>query len=355
MKKMFWMVLLGLLVISLTACGSSDDAAADSGDQELADELYFFNWGGYGDEDVIKNFEKEYGVKVVYDTFTSNQEMLTKLNKANVPYDVVVPTDYIVERMINQDLLAELDMDNIPNFENIKEDLQNPEYDPGKDKKKYSVPYMFGTEGIAYNEKKVEKPTSYEDLWDPKYKGHVTIQNDSRESLTMALQKLGYDANKPDEDNLEEAKKELMELNPSILRYSSEPDADLVNGTAWISHTYNDSAARAYKDNPDIKFVMPKEGGTVWVDNLVIPKSSKHKYTAEVFINFVLDAKISAKLSENTPSSNPNEAAKDEMTDEVKNNPNSYPEIPDNAQYYRDLKPEKLQMMNRTWQEVRAK
>ncbi|GGB40760.1 extracellular solute-binding protein [Virgibacillus dakarensis] len=355
MKKFIWLITFGVLLIGLSACGSADDATADSGDEELADELYFFNWGGYGDEAIIKDFEEKYGVKVIYDTFSSNQEMLTKLNKANVPYDIVVPTDYIVERMIKQGLLAELDMDNIPNFKNIEEKFQKPEYDPGTDGKKYSVPYMYGTEGIAYNETKVEKPTSYEDLWNPKYKGHVTIQNDSRESLTMALQKLGYDANKPNEKNLKEAKQALIDLNPNILKYSSEPDADLVNGTAWISHTYNDSAARAYKENPNIKFVMPEEGGTIWVDNLVIPKTSKQKYTAEVFINFVLSAKVSAKLSENTPSSNPNEAAKELMSGELKNNPNSYPSIPESAVYYKDLKPEQLQMMNRTWQEVRAK
>ncbi|MBB6454714.1 spermidine/putrescine transport system substrate-binding protein [Salirhabdus euzebyi] len=351
MKHFVKLFLAIVLVLLLAACGSDD--AGGSSDGELADKLYLFNWGEYMPQEVLDSFEEEFGVEVVYSTYSSNQEMLTKLNSGTVNYDIVVPTDYIVKRMINDDLLLELNMDNIPNFENIQSVFHERDFDPDN---KFSVPYLYGSTGIAYNTTKIEGTPSYADLWNEAYAGHVTVQDDPRESLSMVLQTLGLPMNDPSEEDLQKAKEELAKLHPNLLAYDSSPSAQLISGEAWISHTYSGEAGIAMLENPDITYVLPEEGGELWMDNLVIPKTSENQYTAEVFINYLLEPEVSKQLSDAFPYSNPNQGALDLMSEEERTNAASYPPEDQlaNAQWFEDLPPETIQTMNRLYKEVKV-
>lgn len=357
MKHLGLAASLAFLLVLLSACGgSSDDTSAKEqrggeGEQELSDELYFFNWGENIDPEILKDFEKEFGVKVVYDTYSSNQEMITKLSSGTVSYDIAVPTDYFVEQMIQEGMLQKLDMKNIPNFKNIEEVLQDPSFDPGN---KYSVPYLYGSIGIAYNKEKVETPESWEALWNPEYKGHVTIQETPREGVSMALQQLGYDINQPTEEALNEAKASLSELKQNILAYDSTPAGKLINGEVWISQVYSDQAGIAMAENNNLDYLLPEDGGMLWMDNFVIPKTSENKYTAEVFINYMLEAEVSKKLTDAIPSSNPNAAAKELMSEEERNHPASYPEIPEKAVFFEYMKPDELGKMNHLYKEMKV-
>lgn len=346
---------LVLLVTALTACNDSNksegDSASASGDGELADKLYFFNWGENMNQAILDGFEKEFGVEVVYDTFASNQEMLTKLNSGTVNYDIIVPTDYFLEKMAQENQLLELDMDNIPNFENIEEIFHDRAYDPGN---KYSVPYLYGSIGMAYNKAKTGPLTGYADMWNPEFEGHVTAHKGGRDLVTMTLQKLGHDIHEYTDEELEEAKDSLRELDKNVLAYSSEPAAMLINGEAWVSQIYSDQAGIAMGENPDIEYIIPEEGGILWMDNFAIPKTAKNKYTAEVFINYMLRPEISKMLTDEIPSSNPNAAARELMDDDEKNNPASYPEIPDTAVFYQYLDAKTVSGMENIVKEIKV-
>ncbi|WP_240375913.1 ABC transporter substrate-binding protein [Bacillus piscicola] len=345
------------LLIFLAACGGANESATtaeeenNTNQQELADELYFFNWGENIDPEILEDFEKEYGVKVVYDTYSANQEMITKLSSGTVSYDIVVPTDYFVQQMIEEGMLQELNMENIPNFENIEGEFQDPSFDP---ENKYSVPYLYGSIGIAYNKEKIDKPDSWDSLWNPEYKDHVTIQETPREGVSMALQKLGYDINEPAEETLAEAKSSLSDLKKNILAYDSTPADKLINEEVWIAQVFSDQAGVAIGENENIDYVLPEDGGMLWMDNFVIPKTSKNKYTAEVFINYMLEAEVSKKLTDAIPSSNPNAAAKELMSEEQINDPASYPEIPEKAVFFEYLEPTELGKMNQIYKEIKV-
>lgn len=201
-KQALWGLLLSSLLVTAAGCGNSAQptntapaatgteqnagASAEAPKQELAKELKLFAWGEYFPQDVLDDFMNETGVKVIYDKYTSNAEMLTKLKSGAVDYDLVVPTDYIVDRMIKQNMLQELDMKNVPNFANIADVFHERSFDPGN---KFSVPMYYGSIGLAYDKTKTSSPTGWKDLWDAKYKGHVIISEVGREALLVALQK----------------------------------------------------------------------------------------------------------------------------------------------------------------------
>lgn len=350
-NKLKYLLFAIIFLFVLMACSSNTQTGNSSNDnKELSDELYVFNWAGYMPQEVLDTFEEEFDVRIIYDTFSSNQEMLTKLTSGTVEYDLVFPTDYFVEEMIKEDLLLELDMDNIPNFENIEDVFHERDFDPGN---KFSVPYMYGSIGIAYNKEKVDTPTSWEDLWNPEYKGHVTVNSSPREVFSAALQLLNYNINQPTSDQLDEAKEKLKELDTGLLAYESQIADLLISEQAWISQAYGGTAAKAMAENPNISYVLPEEGGVLWMDNIAIPNTSTNKYTAEVFINYLLEAETSKKLSDYNPSSNPNKAAKELMNDEERNHPAAYPNIPEGAVFFETLDPETLGKINELMKEIK--
>ncbi|EZH65499.1 hypothetical protein DH09_17905 [Bacillaceae bacterium JMAK1] len=354
MKKFaFGTLFLGVAVLSACGNGGSSDSDVAGGEQELADELYFFNWGHNIDEQILADFEEEFGVEVIYDTYASNEEMLTQINSGAISYDIIIPTDYFIDRMIQMDLLAELNMENIPNFENIAEEFQDLEFDP---ENRYSVPYLYGSTGLAYNTEVFEEPpTSWEVLWDPEYAGKVTAHDTSRDFVSLALQRLGKSINDLDDASLEEAQGILGDLNDNVLKYTTQPAAELISGQTVASLAYSDQAGIAMAENDAIAYVLPEEdGGMLWMDNFAIPSNANSQYTAEVFINFMLGAEVSKMLTDYIPSSNPNAAARELMSEEELSNQASYPEIPDSSEYYVDPTQDETRAINRIWNEVRA-
>ena len=271
-------------------------------------ELNIYAWSEYIPQELLDAFAKEYKVKVNYDTYASNEELLAKLQAGKTTYDVIIPSDYTVGIMAAQKMLEPVDLDHTPNFVNVDDAFKNPSFDPGN---KYSVPYQWGSVGIAVNTAKVTKPISkYADLWDPAFKGKLVVLDDEREVIGMALLVLGYDKNSTDPAQLEAAKQKLIALKPNIKLFDSDsPKTALLSGEAVAGLVWNGEASLAHQENPKITYILPEEGMGVWYDNLAIPKGAPHKDAATAFINFVLRPDMSILITKAFPYSSVNKAA----------------------------------------------
>ena len=250
--------------------------------------LTVFNWYDYIDPDVIDIFEEETGAKVEYVNFTTNEEMYTKLEAGAASYDVIFPSDYMIERMMATDMLEELDTANMPNLSGIIEWLQTTDYDP---EGKFSVPYMWGTLGILYNTDMVEEPVdSWDVLFDEKYAGQVIMMNSQRDTIGLALKKLGYSMNTREESELNEAKDVLVAQKKSGITSGyllDETKDKMVGNEAALAVVYSGDALYAMDKNEKLNYAVPKEGSNIWIDGMCIPKGSANKACAEAFIDFM--------------------------------------------------------------------
>jgi spermidine/putrescine-binding protein len=273
-------------------------------------ELNLYGWSAYVPQELLDGFSEKYGVKVNYDTYSSNEEMLAKLQAGASGYDVAIPSDYTVAIMIKQNMLDPLDLSQIPNFANLDSRFINRDYDPGN---KYSVPYQWGTSALVYDKTKVPfEPKSWADLWDPRFKGRLVMLDDEREMIGMALQVLGYDRNTTDTKQLDQAEQKLIALKPNILKFDSDtPENSIINGEAWAGLVYNGNASLAYQSDPNVVYICPTEGCGIWFDNLAIPKGAPHRDAALAFLNWVLDPQESILITKEFPYSNVNKAALD--------------------------------------------
>jgi spermidine/putrescine transport system permease protein len=359
-KKLLYLVLSVLLLGStLTGCGmlpssliSSSSSPNGSSDENV---LNVFNWSEYLPESVIKDFEAKYNIKVNYLTYSSNEEMLARIMAGDDIFDISVASDYMVDVMRKQKLMEEMDMINIPNLKNIGAEFKNLSFDPGN---KYSVPYMWGTGVIAVNTKKVSGDiTSYGNLWDSKFKSSLVVLDDQRELIGIALKKLGYSVNETDPVKLEQAKQELIKLKANIKTFDSDsPKTQLINGEAAAGYMWGAEAALAQKENKDIKIFFPVEGMYLWQDNFVIPKGAVHKKNAEIFINFILDPKVSAEISKVFPYANPNIAAHEYIDKSILNNTAVYPTDSElkKAERPKDLG-DATKLYDKIWTEIKSK
>ena len=339
-----------IMAFAFTAC------AGTSGEQTLADEIIIYNWSEYIDPEVYTAFEEEYGVKVIEDTFSSNEELLAKLQAGATGYDLIVPSDYMVEIMIAEGLLAELNHENIPNLTNLSELFADPPYDPGLT---YCVPYQWGTTGIGYNSDEVE-PDSWAYIFDPaiasQYEGQITMLNDSRESIGAALKYLGYSLNSTNETELEEAKQLLIETKPYLFSYDSDQFEDLIAADEVVyGHGWSGDYFAAAEEDERIWYIIPAEGGVVWADNLCIPQSSNKQYTAELFINFVLQPEVAAQITNYTWFGSPVEAANEFIEPEILEEPAIYPppEVMAKLEWIEDVG-DATPLYERIWTEVKA-
>jgi spermidine/putrescine transport system substrate-binding protein len=297
LKKVFhFCIFLVLFVGVLTGCKGEDNV------------LNIYSWSDNIDPEVIKDFEEKYDVKVNYDVYSSNEELLAKLQAGEGQYDIIQPSDYMVETMIKLNLLEKLNKENIPNLKNIVSNFQTPPFDPDN---QYSIVYTWGVTGIAYNKKYVkDNIDSWDDLWNDQYKGRLVLLNDSREVIGMALKKNGFSNSTKDLKQLETAVADLKKLVPNVLAFDTETiKQKFIAEEAWIGTVWSGDAAYIYEDNPNIEFVVPKEGATIWADTIAIPKGAKHKELAEKFINYLLEPEVSVKNYEAIGYSNPNEKA----------------------------------------------
>lgn len=342
------LILLFTLVLVLSAC------SPQSGTKDGI--LNVYNWGDYIDEDLLRKFEDETGIKVVYDTFSSNEDMYIKVKQGIDAYDILVPSDYMIERLIEEDLLNEIDLSKIPNFEYVNEKLKNPEFDP---ENKYSVPYFWGTGGIIYNTAHISDDIdSWTDLFNEKYSGKIVMYNSSRDSIAVALKALGYSMNSTDLDELEEAKNLLISQKPYVLAYQADEGRDtLVSGDGDIGFMYSGDALMMIEQNPDLKYVLPKEGANIWFDAMVIPKSSENIDAAHRFIDFMCEPENAAKNAEYSVGfSSPIDEAIELLPDEIKNSDVAYPDesLLTNGEIYKNSK-EILPVYDRIWTEVQIR
>lgn len=290
-----------LAIVGVTAL-LMNNGVGDVRVEKLAEKLHLYNWDNYIDPQVLKSFEREFGVRVIEDKFASNEELLAKLQVGGRGYDVVVPSDYAVRIMIRQKLLASLDHGRIPNLKHIDTRFRYPAYDTGL---RYSVPYLWGTTGIGYSRKGIAMtaaPTGWDDLFNPskltRYKGRVSMLNDMREAIGAALIYRGFSPNSIDPAQLNAAKEVLLRQKPYIAKYDSEAYEDsLAASETVMAHGWSGEFFAAQKEKPDIGFVVPREGSFLFVDNLAIPVRSNKRYTAEVFINYLLRPDVAAANS----------------------------------------------------------
>lgn len=351
-KILVLLMIMGCVVALLSGC------ARGAGKPELAKELHVYNWSEYIDPQIYTDFEKEFGVHVVEDTFASNEELLAKLQAGATGYDVIVPSDYMVEIMIEQGLLMELNRDNVPNITNIDPKFANPPYDPGM---VHCVPYQWGTTGIGYNADEFdEPPDSWAYLFDPtvasEYAGQFTMLNDSRESMGAALKYLGFSLNSTDEAQLTQARDLLIQQKKWVYAYDSEQFEDLLSANETVlAHGWSGDFFMAAVEDERLWYAIPQEGGTIWADNLCIPKTASSQYTAEVFINYLLRPEVGAAISNFTWYASPNAAATEFIDAEILEEPAIYPppEVMDKLEWIEDVG-EATPLYERMWTEVKA-
>ena len=271
-------------------------------------QLNFYNWSDYVAESTIPSFEKKTGIKVTQDFYSSNEELLAKLQAGGTGYDVIVPSDYMVSIMIKSDVIQKIDKSKIPNFKNVGEEFKGLAYDPGND---YSMPYQWGTTGILYDKKEVGEIDSWDALWNQEFKGQIGMLNDSRETIGAALYRLGYSVNSTDPEKLREAKESLIEQKPLVSGYfgSTENRPAVVRGDLLLAHVYSGDGFWAVAENDNLDYIIPEPAATRWIDNMAIPAGAPHPDNAHKLIDHILNAEVGAKLSNYTYYATPNKAA----------------------------------------------
>lgn len=339
-KKIIGIFLSLVFVLGLASCGNKNKEV-----------LNIYNWGEYINKDLIVKFEKETGIKVNYDTFNTNEDLYVKLKKSDVSYDLLVPSDYMIEKMIKEDMVQKINFENIPNYKNIGEEFKNQTFDPNNE---YSVPYFWGTLGLVYNSENVsEEIDSWDALWNSKYKDKIIMMESSRDAIGISLLRLGYSMNSTNDQELEKAKAELLKQKPLVRAYQFDETRDImINGEADLTVMYSGDASYAIKEAPNLRYVIPKEGSNIFIDSMVIPKNAKNKENAEKFINFMLDPENAAKNA-SIGYSTPVTKARDLLPEEDRKDKTSYPDLSlhKNLETFRDPG-EKVKVYDKIWQDI---
>ena len=331
---------------------------AKENDVMNGEKLVVYNWGEYIDPEVLTMFEEETGIDIVYEEFETNEILYPKISSGAIAYDVICPSDYMIQRMIENDLLSEINFDNIPNLKNIGKQYleQSRQFDP---ENKYSVPYCWGTVGILYNKMMVDEPVdSWSILWDPKYKDNILMQDSVRDAFGVTLKYLGYSLNSTDLDELTEAKNLLIEQKPLVQAYVIDQVRDkMIGNEAALGVIYSGEAIYTQKENPNLEYVIPKEGSNIWIDSWVIPKNAEHKENAEKFINLLCRPDIALMNFEYITYSTPNEAARELIEDEsIRNSEIAFPDLSkyDNLETFQYLGTEADQVYGDLWNKVKS-
>ena len=323
-----------------------------------SEKVVVYNWGEYLDPEVLTMFEEETGIDVVYEEFETNEILYPKISSGAIAYDVICPSDYMIQRMIENGLLAEINFDNIPNVKNIGKDYmeQSRQFDP---ENKYSVPYCWGTVGILYNKTMVDEPiTSWSVLWDEKYKDNILMQDSVRDAFGVTLKYLGYSLNSTDLDELTEARDLLIKQKPLVQAYVIDQVRDkMIGNEAAIGVIYSGEAIYTQMENPDLEYVIPEEGSNIWIDSWVIPKNAENKENAEKFINFLCRPEIALMNFEYITYSTPNIEARKLIEDEaIRNSEIAFPDLSkyDNLETFQYLGTEADQTYGELWNQVKS-
>ena len=342
-KGIYTLMAAGLLLATFTGCNRTDK-----------EQVFVYNWGDYIDEEVNKKFEQETGIEVVYSVYANNEEMYAKIAGGGSSYDVIVPSDYMIEKMIKEDLLQPLDKNLLPSYENIDERFLNLPYDEGNN---YSVPYMWGTMGIVYNKNMVEgEIQSWNDMWNPIYENQIFMYDSERDSIMVALKALGYSMNTRDLDQLEEAKQKLIEQKPLVKAYVGDEGKGLMeNNEAALMLAWAGDAQLMLDANSDLEYVLPKEGTNLFVDALVIPKDAKNVENAHKYIDFLTRPEISAMNAEYIGYSTPSTKARELLPEELRDSEIAYPseELTKEMEMFNDPS-DVIEVYTRIWTELKA-
>lgn len=328
MKKLISLVLIALLSLSMIPAQAQNPGVVN-----------VFNWEDYIDEEVIRLFEEETGIKVNYMRFTLNEDMLVQVRTSPGAFDVVFPSDYAMERMIAEDLLQPIDFSKVPNEAHTMDWLRNPDYDPGH---VHSVPYMWGTVGILYDTTRVAAPIdSWGALFSDTYKGEVFMLDSPRDTLGVALKYLGYSINSKNPEEIKAAADLLIKQKQDgiVKAYQVDETKDkMVAGEGILAVMWSGDAQYAINLNPDLAYVVPKEGSNVWVDGMVIPREARNVDNAHAFINFLSRPDIAQMNCEYIEYSSPNQAAIELMGEDYAQNPNLNPsqETIDSCEFFHD-------------------
>ena len=348
-------VLLTLFsLIALLACDRTPGVGRQA-QGGLAETLHYLTWSDYVSPELIGEFERAHGAKVVIDTFSSNEELLAKLQGGASGYDVTVPSDFMVSIMAAQGLLAELDQAALPNLGALEAHLQHLAFDPAH---RYSVPYLWGTVGIGYDSAVVTiPPDSWDVLWDERYRGKISMLNDQREVFGAVLRSMGQSMNTTDPLVIEAAKQKLIAQKPLVKTYASDNYSQLLaSGDVVLAQGWGGPVARAMADRPSIRYVVPKEGGTIWADCLVVLQSSKRKALAMTFINFLIDARVAANTSERLLFAASNRESREFVRKDLLANPAVYPpaELMPRLEWMTDVG-KAMRLYDRAWTELKMR
>lgn len=313
-----------LLALSLSACLLPLGGCASAAGGNVVN---VYNWGEYIDPSIFEDFTAQTGIKVNYQTYDSNEALYGKLAGGATGYDVIIPSDYMVAQMIEEDMLAPINFDNVPNFTDIDPALLNPEYDP---ENRYSVPYMFGILGIIYNPDLVapgENMETWDVLWKDEYASDILMFDNSRDCIGIALKKLGYSYNTTDPAKITAAGDLLIQQKPIVQAYVMDRIFQKLEGeNAAIGVYYYGDYLTMADNNPKLKFAIPAEGTNRYVDAMCIPKSSEHKENAEAFINFMCSTQAGLANVQETWYSSPLLSVRQALDPEIANDPFAYPD-----------------------------
>lgn len=341
MKKFLALALSAILALSLTACGGSSSEVVN-----------VYNWGEYIDADLLKQFEDETGIRVVYTTFETNEGLYSRMKTES--YDVVIPSDYMIARMIEEGMLQPINFDNIPNYALIDSKYTGLEFDP---EQAYSVPYTWGAVGIVYNAREVDAADlgSWDILWNEKYAGQTAMFDNSRDALGVALKLLGYSQNTTNKDELRAAADKIMEGKDNFQGFWMDQILEkLPNEEILIAPYYNGDAVTMMEDNPDLSFYIPREGTNVFVDAMCIPSNAKNVENAEKFINFMCSTEAAAANAEYIGYSSPQREVYEQLEEEIRNDPIHYPteETVAQGETFLNLPEDINEYYNELWTEI---
>ena len=320
-------------------------------------EVRVYTWSEYIAEHLIEVFKMNTGINVIYDTYESTDEMRAKVTPGQSGYDVVMVTDYMIPEFVELGLLAEVDTALLPNTIHLDDKFKNPDYDPGN---KHSMPYLWGTTGFGWNSAKVADMKSWADMFEPakvqRYSKTVTMLDDMRETIGAAMKYLGYSLNDLDEGHLNEAKQVLLAQKPYLAKYTGalEYIPGLSGGRFMISHAYSGDAFVAQADNPDIRYTIPEEGCTLWVDNMTVLKDAPHPIAAHAWTNYILDPTVMAIISNVRYYANPNKDSVPFLNTAVAEDPAIYPpeDVYKKLEIMKPVTPEEMEKYQRVWLDV---
>ncbi len=353
--KALFLLTLTLLLLPAGAFASEEGEAAP----KRGVTINVYNWGEYiangtdDSMDINAEFTRRTGIDVNYTTFESNESLYSKLASGGGDYDIIIPSDYMVSKLISENMLAELDFSNIPNFEYIDEEFRNPDYDI---ENLYSVPYTWGLVGVFYNKDYIDEVKSWQSLWNPEYEGKILMFDNPRDAFGIAEIMLGYSLNTENADELTEAANLLKQQKPFVQAYVMDQIFDkMAGGEAWIAPYYSGDAAMLVEESDNIGFAFPEEGTNYFVDAICVPATSDKKAEAEEYINFLCDPEISGANMDYVGYATPISAAKEYLPEEVVDNPMYYPneEILEKTEVFVNLSNDTNILLDKLWAEVK--